>query len=51
MTFDPLKESFAIIRRQKPFGEIFKLLGVIFDTKLLMHEGVRDISVEAGWRS
>ena len=26
------------------------LLGVLFDTKLLMHEGVRAIAVDAGWR-
>ena len=39
-----------MLRRAKPFGEDFKLLGVNFDTKLLMHFGVRSIAVDAGWR-
>ena len=50
VSFDPLKESFAVLRREKPLGELFRLLGVKFDTKLLMHEGAREVSVEAGWR-
>ena len=48
--FDPLKESFHLLRRVKPLGPSFKLLGILFDTKLLMHEGARAIAVEAGWR-
>ena len=50
VVFDPTKESFHLLRRQKPRGPSFKLLGVLFDTKLLMHEGARAIAVDAGWR-
>ena len=50
VTFDPSKESFHLIHRQRPIGPAFKLLGLVFDGKLLMHEGIRKIAVDAGWR-
>ena len=50
VSFDPAKEGFVVIRRQKAIGEDFKLLGVSFDAQLLMHKGVRKIAIEAGWR-
>ena len=48
--FDPSKESFHVLHRQIPFGDSFKLLGVIFDTKLLMHEAAHAITSQARWR-
>ncbi len=50
VVFDPSKESFAILRARDPVGEDFKLLGIIFDTKLLMHKGARKVATDAGWR-
>ena len=49
VSFDPAKEGFVVIRRQKTIGEDFKLLGVSFDAQLLMHTGVRKIAIEARW--
>ena len=43
VSFDPLKEWFVVIRRQKPLGEDFKLLGVTFDAQLLMYKGVQKL--------
>ena len=34
--FDPTKDAFVVLHRVDPFGVPFKLLGVTFDTKLLM---------------
>ena len=48
--FDPSKESFHILHRQSPAGDSFKLLGITFDTKLLMHEAAHTISAQARWR-
>ena len=49
-THDPSKESFIIIGRLEAVGGNFRLLGVTFDPKLLMHASTREIAVEAGWR-
>ena len=50
VVFDPLKESFVLLRRFRALGGDFKLLGITFDPQLLMHKGAREIAVEAGWR-
>ena len=48
--FDPSKESYHILHKRFSHGESFKLLGVMFDPALLMHEAARAIATEAGWR-
>ena len=48
--FDPSKESFHIIHRTRGEGENFTILGIEFDTGLLMHNAARNVAVEAGWR-
>ncbi len=48
--FDPTKESFNLLHHRFHFGEDYKLLGVVFDTSLLMHRAAREVATEAGWR-
>ena len=48
--FDPSKESFHLLHSRFQHGDDFKLLGVVFDTQLLMHRAAREIATEAGWR-
>ena len=48
--FDPSKESFHFLHRRLHSGTEFKLLGVVFDSKLLMHSAARNVATEAGWR-
>ena len=48
--FDASKESFHILHRRAPYGDAFKLLGIIFDVKLVMQDAVNDIVISAGWR-
>ena len=50
VVFDSAKESFAILSTTCPEGNSFTVLGVRFDTKLLMHECARTTAEEAGWR-
>ena len=50
VVFDPAKESFHILHRMSPHGDSFKLLGIIFDTKLIMDAAVDHIVSQAGWR-
>ena len=50
VVFEPSKESFHILDRSQPFGEQFKLLSILFDTKLTMHDAVHSFCVEANWR-
>ncbi len=50
VTFDAGKESFAVISTTDPAGESFKLLGLEFDTKLVMRDCVRICVTEASWR-
>ena len=45
--FDPSKESYHILHKRFSHGENFKLLGVVFDPALLMHEAVRSVATEA----
>ena len=48
--FDPSKESFHLLHRRLHSASEFKLLGVLFDSKLVMHSAARSIATEAGWR-
>ena len=48
--FDPNKESFHHLHRRLYSGGEFKILGVLFDTQLLMHAAARHVATEAGWR-
>ena len=50
VVFDPSKESFHLLHRRFHHGEDFKILGVAFDTGLLMHKAAREIATEGGWR-
>ena len=50
VVFEPTKESFHILGRVHSLGESFKILSVLFDTKLSMHEAANDFASEAGWR-
>ena len=49
-SFDSNKESFSIISQSAPEGPSFKLLGVVFDTKLKMEEAVATLSNEMVWK-
>ena len=48
--FDPSKESFRLLHTCFQHGDDFKLLGVVFDTQLLMHRAAPEIATESGWR-
>jgi len=48
--FDPAKESFHLLHRRLYSDGEFKILGVLFDTQLLMHSAARQVATEAGWR-
>ena len=50
VAFDAGKESLHIVSRSGPFGPNFKILGVEFDPKLLMHKTVHDCARECGWK-
>ena len=50
VSFDVSKESLHILHRRFPHGNDFKILGVMYDTKLLMHSAARVVATEAGWR-
>ena len=48
--FDPSKETLHFIHRRFNHGDNFKLLEVVFDPALLMHDAARTVATEAGWR-
>ncbi len=48
--FDAGKEHFAILSTTDSHGELFRLLGVRFDSKLQMGQAVRDCVIDASWR-
>ena len=48
--FDPSKEAFHLLHRRLHSAGEFKILGVLFDTQLLMHSACRAVATEAGWR-
>jgi len=50
VVFDPAKESFHLLHRTLHLGDDFRLLGVHFDSQLLMHSATRVVATEAGWR-
>jgi len=50
VTFDPGKESFHILSRAHPLGDSFRILGLTFDCKLLMHEAIDECATACGWK-
>ena len=48
--FDPSKESFHLLHKRFCSDSKFKILGVLFDSRLLMHSAARQVATEAGWR-
>ena len=48
--FDGDKEEFVILHRRRHAGASFKLLGIIFDPQLRMHDAIHKLAVDAGWR-
>ena len=48
--FDAAKESFHILHRSRPAGSSFKILGVNFDTKLLMETAASEMAAQAHHR-
>ncbi len=48
--FDSTKESFHVLHRRRGYGDDFRLLGVDFDSELVMDRGCCAIAKEAGWR-
>lgn len=45
--FDPSKEAFVILHRTQNYGDTFKLLGTLVDTKLVMQDAVEAIFAKA----
>ena len=50
VVFDPGKESMHIISRSRPSGPSFKLLGILFDFRFLMHEAIQSCVGDCGWK-
>ena len=50
VAFDPAKEHFSILHPQDNYGENFKLLGISFDTKLKMEQGISEIVAQSHHR-
>ena len=50
VSFDSAKESKHILSRSRSLGGNFKLLGVSFDSKLLMAEAVADLAKNSRWK-
>ena len=48
--FDASKESMHIVSRVHTRGDLFAILGVYFDTKLVVDAAVQKCAVQAGWR-
>ena len=44
------KEGLYILNGRRPSNDHFKLLSVIFDTRLTMHSAIQKLTVEDGWR-
>ena len=49
--FDGSKESFHILARSDSYGDVFKFLGVTFDTKLTMHNACMEIAAQGHCRA
>ena len=50
VTFEPSKESFHVLHPRCPAGGSFKMLGLIFDPKLLMDAAAHEVAAVAGSR-
>ena len=50
VVFDPGKESKHILSRSHPFGACFKLLGILFDPRFLLHEAIQSCICDCGWK-
>ena len=50
VTFDAGKESRHVLSRTEPYGDDFKLLGVVFDNKLNMDVAVRTLAGKVRWK-
>ena len=50
VTFDPAKESFHILDRRRPSGDLFRFLGVTFDPQLVMSAACFEIAGQAHCR-
>ncbi len=50
VAFDSSKESFSIMSRQNPYGNGFVILGLDFDTKLIMKSAVDACVFKCGWK-
>jgi len=48
--FDAGKESFHILHRRRPKGESFKIMGILWDTKLTMLAECQEVAARAGWK-
>ena len=48
--FDAGKETLHVLHRRNPAGESFKVLGVLWDTKLLMNEECEQVDKRASWK-
>ena len=48
--FGTSKESKTIISRFRPAGNSFRILGIVFDPKLVMHECVHETVVSCNWK-
>eukprot|EP00959_Pyramimonas_sp_CCMP1952_P041768 873546-Pyramimonas_sp.AAC.1 len=42
VSFDASKESCHVLSNTRPYGESFTILGILFDTKLLMRDAVHE---------
>ena len=47
---DETKESFSVVSLTNPEGPSFKLLGVLFDTRLKLEEAIAILSNESAWK-
>ena len=50
VVFEPSKETTHILDHYSPVGNSFKILSVMFDTRLGMYEAIHHLCAEAGWR-
>ena len=50
VTFDAAKESKHILSRSRSWGPNFKILGILFDCRLIMADAVHECTVSCGWK-
>ena len=48
--FDAGKESKHVLHRRQPAGDSFRMLGVLWDTKLTMAQACQEVAQRAGWK-